>query len=139
MGSFSSVGHARGGNAYCWIELTILLLNYRLTEDYNLELQYRKPFADIWREEKDDPELGALSERMGVRSRTDGSFLVSDQEFEAASKTMFLTAWRLLFLKPTDGIFVFFRLLSRILLLQGLTQAVACLLVNVKPSTMYYK
>ncbi|KAF3491321.1 mRNA cap methyltransferase [Arthroderma uncinatum] len=55
-----------------------------LTEDYNLELQYRKPFLDIWREEKDDPVLGPLSERMGVRSRNDGSMLVNDDELEAA-------------------------------------------------------
>ncbi|DAA73383.1 TPA_exp: mRNA cap guanine-N7 methyltransferase [Trichophyton benhamiae CBS 112371] len=56
-----------------------------LTEDYNLELQYRKPFLDIWREEKDDPVLGPLSERMGVRSRNDGSMLVNEDELEAAS------------------------------------------------------
>ncbi|KAL1960318.1 hypothetical protein VTO42DRAFT_8278 [Malbranchea cinnamomea] len=56
-----------------------------LTEDYNLELQYRKPFLDVWREEKDDPILGPLSERMGVRSKTDGSMLVTDEELEAAS------------------------------------------------------
>lgn len=55
-----------------------------LTEDYNLELQYRKPFMDIWHEEKDDPVLGPLSQRMGVRSRDDGSMLVNEQELEAA-------------------------------------------------------
>lgn len=58
----------------------------RLTEEYNLELQYRRPFLDIWKEEKDDPELGPLSERMGVRGRGGGPLLVSDEELEAASK-----------------------------------------------------
>jgi hypothetical protein len=37
-----------------------------LTEDYNLELQYRKPFLDIWEDEKNHPELGPLSERMSL-------------------------------------------------------------------------
>jgi hypothetical protein len=60
--------------------------NFRLTEEYNLELQYRKPFLDVWNEEKDDPELGPLSERMGVRGRGGGPLLVSDEELEAASK-----------------------------------------------------
>jgi mRNA (guanine-N7-)-methyltransferase len=58
----------------------------RLAEEYNLELQYRKPFLDVWKEEKDDPELGPLSERMGVRGRGAGPLLVSEEELEAASK-----------------------------------------------------
>ena len=61
-----------------------------MTEDYNLELQYRKPFLDIWKEEKDDPILGPLSERMGVRGRDGGPLLVSDEELEAVSKLMIL-------------------------------------------------
>ncbi|KAL4922263.1 guanine-N(7)-methyltransferase [Aspergillus aurantiobrunneus] len=56
-----------------------------LTEDYNLELQYRKPFLDVWREEKDDSELGPLSERMGVRDRATGNLLMTEEEKEAAS------------------------------------------------------
>lgn len=56
-----------------------------LAEDYNLELQYHKAFADIWKTEKDDPTLGPLSERMGVRERGGGELLVSPQEMEAAS------------------------------------------------------
>ncbi|KAL1966981.1 hypothetical protein VTN77DRAFT_3725 [Rasamsonia byssochlamydoides] len=56
-----------------------------LTQEYNLELQYRKPFLDVWKEEKDDPELGPLSERMGVRARGGGPLLVTDEELEAAS------------------------------------------------------
>ena len=62
------------------------LYQHRLAEDYNLEQQYRKPFADVWKEEKDDPILGPLSERMGVRERGRGPLLVSDEEMEAASK-----------------------------------------------------
>ncbi|KAH8705018.1 mRNA capping enzyme-domain-containing protein [Talaromyces proteolyticus] len=56
-----------------------------LTTEYNLELLYRRPFLDIWNEEKDDPELGPLSERMGVRGRGGGPILVTDEELEAAS------------------------------------------------------
>lgn len=56
-----------------------------LAEDYNLELQYHKTFSDIWKTEKDDPTLGPLSERMGVRQRHGGEFLVTPEEMEAAS------------------------------------------------------
>jgi hypothetical protein len=57
-----------------------------LTEDYNLELQYRKPFLDIWEEEKDDRELGPLSERMGVRNRATGELNMTEEEKDAVSK-----------------------------------------------------
>lgn len=56
-----------------------------LAEDYNLELQYHKSFRDVWETEKDDRELGPLSERMGVRERHGGALLVSPEEMEAAS------------------------------------------------------
>ncbi|KAL6806678.1 mRNA capping enzyme domain-containing protein [Trichoderma sp. SZMC 28013] len=56
-----------------------------LAEDFNLELQFHRPFLEIWETEKDDPELGPLSERMGVRERGGGRLLVSDDEMEAAS------------------------------------------------------
>lgn len=56
-----------------------------LAEDFNLELQFHRPFSEIWETEKDDAELGALSERMGVRERGGGPLLVSDEEMEAAS------------------------------------------------------
>jgi mRNA (guanine-N7-)-methyltransferase len=56
-----------------------------LTEDYNLELQYRKPFLDIWEEEKDDRELGPLSERMGVRNRATGELNMTEEEKDAVS------------------------------------------------------
>lgn len=55
-----------------------------LAEDYNLELQYHKTFTDVWESEKDDRELGMLSERMGVRERGGGPLLVSPEEMEAA-------------------------------------------------------
>lgn len=55
-----------------------------LAEDYNLELQYHKSFTDIWHTEKDDPTLGPLSERMGVRERGGGELLVSPEEMAAA-------------------------------------------------------
>ncbi|KAL6154289.1 mRNA cap guanine-N7 methyltransferase [Exserohilum turcicum] len=55
-----------------------------LAEDFNLELQYRKPFREIWEEQKDDPILGPLSEVMKVRDRATGRLLTSDEELEAA-------------------------------------------------------
>ncbi|KAH7127156.1 mRNA capping enzyme-domain-containing protein [Dendryphion nanum] len=55
-----------------------------LAEDYNLELQYRKSFREVWDEQKDDPELGPLSERMGVKERGSGRLLTTDEEMDAA-------------------------------------------------------
>jgi mRNA (guanine-N7-)-methyltransferase len=60
-------------------------LSARLAEDYNLELQYRKPFPEVWREEKNHPELGPLSERMGVYDRYSHQLAVTEEEMEAAS------------------------------------------------------
>lgn len=57
-----------------------------MTEEYNLELQYRKPFMEVWQDEKDDAELGPLSERMGVRDRTTGELTMTPEEQEAVSK-----------------------------------------------------
>ena len=56
-----------------------------LAEDFNLELQFHRTFPEIWEAEKDDREMGPLSERMGVRQRGGGPILVSDEEMEAAS------------------------------------------------------
>ncbi|KAI6091447.1 guanine-N(7)-methyltransferase [Hypoxylon rubiginosum] len=56
-----------------------------IAEDYNLELQYHQRFDEIWEAEKDDPILGPLSERMGVRERGRGQLLVSPEEMEVAS------------------------------------------------------
>lgn len=57
-----------------------------MTEDYNLELQYRKPFLDVWEDEKNDREMGPLSERMGVRDRATGALMMTEEEKEAASE-----------------------------------------------------
>lgn len=43
---------------------------------------------DVWRDEKDDTELGPLSERMGVRDRSTGDLLMTEEEKEAASKSV---------------------------------------------------
>ena len=56
-----------------------------IAEDYNLELQYRRPFADVWEEEKNSPVFGPLSEQMGVRGKDAGPLLITDEELEAAS------------------------------------------------------
>ncbi|KAF2713408.1 mRNA cap methyltransferas-like protein [Pleomassaria siparia CBS 279.74] len=55
-----------------------------LAEDYNLELQYRKPFREVWDEQKDDPELGPLSVRMKVRDAATGRLNVTEEELDAA-------------------------------------------------------
>ena len=56
-----------------------------LAEDVNLELQYRKPFMEVWEEEKDDTELGALAVRMKVTDGRGGRSRLSTEEVEAAS------------------------------------------------------
>lgn len=56
-----------------------------LAEDYNLEMQYRKPFADIWKEEKDDVVLGPLSMRMGVKESMNGPSVLTPEELEAVA------------------------------------------------------
>ena len=110
MGSLSSVRD-------CFPSLISRLTDFfdfnSIAEDYNLELQYRKPFAEVWSEEKDSPVFGPLSERMGVRGRDAGPLLVSDDEMEAASME-----WSLYISESyTNRIR---RLLSCILLLQNL-------------------
>lgn len=55
-----------------------------LAEDYNLELEYRKSFTEVWDEEHEDREFGPLSERMGVKDRN-GNLKVSEEEMEAAA------------------------------------------------------
>ena len=57
----------------------------RLAEDYNLEMMYRKPFAEVWKEEQEHSFFGPLSERMGVRERNGGPLMVSEEEMDAAS------------------------------------------------------
>lgn len=93
----------------------MLTLYLSLTEDYNLELQYRKPFLDIWEDEKNDRELGPLSERMGVRDRATGALAMTEEEKEAASEYFFSAIAH-----PIADLCL--RLLPRILFLQGLEQ-----------------
>jgi hypothetical protein len=52
-------------------------------------LIYKKPFHNIWEEEKDDRDLRILSERMGVRDR-DGKFALGEDEWEACGKFLAL-------------------------------------------------
>ena len=54
-----------------------------LAEDYNLEMQYRRPLPEIWKEERDDSVLGNLSVRMRVTDRVGGELQLSDAELEA--------------------------------------------------------
>lgn len=54
-----------------------------LAQDYNLELQYKKPLLEIWDEERLDPELGRLSVMMRVTDRVGGLLALSREEREA--------------------------------------------------------
>lgn len=83
MGSISSVSFASLLYTLSTIEANILVS--RLAEDYNLELQYRKPFTDIWKEESNQDELRELSKRMGVIDRYSEELMVTNEEMEAAS------------------------------------------------------
>lgn len=100
--------------------LTRSICFFSLTQDYNLELQYRKPFLDIWKEEKDDPILGPLSERMGVRARGGGPMLVKDEELEAASMLSLLVSTIPGRLRGSQLTYISCRLLPCFLLLQSL-------------------
>jgi mRNA (guanine-N7-)-methyltransferase len=81
-----------GWKYFYWLEEAVEAPEYvvpweafrALAEDYNLELQYRKPFREVWEEQKDDPELGPLSERMGVRDRRTGQLLTREDELAAS-------------------------------------------------------
>ncbi|KAH0608666.1 uncharacterized protein H6S33_001800 [Morchella sextelata] len=53
-----------------------------IAEDYSLELIYKKPFHDIWKEEREDRDLKVLAERMGVVGR-DGTFAIDDEQWDA--------------------------------------------------------
>ncbi|KAF2760343.1 guanine-N(7)-methyltransferase [Pseudovirgaria hyperparasitica] len=56
-----------------------------LAEDYNLELQYRKPFPEVWEESRHTPEFSELAERMRVQERGSGRLLVSEEEMNASA------------------------------------------------------
>lgn len=101
-----------------------------LTEDYNLELSYRKPFLDIWRDEKNDPDLGPLSERMGVRDRETGALMMTPEEQEAASEYPKPDAMRTWLIN---------RLLPCVLLLQSVVVAVLGLYASLfRQEYMYF-
>lgn len=74
----------------------------RLTMDYNLELRYREPFLKVWEQEKDDKDLGPLSERMGVRNRDTGRLMMTEEEKEAASMSLILFSLLYLFSELTN-------------------------------------
>lgn len=65
-----------------------------LAVEYDLELQFRRTFSEVWELEKDDSSLGPLSERMNVRGRDRGPLLVSEEEQEAASTSQTLLPCR---------------------------------------------
>lgn len=44
---------------------------------------------EIWEDEKNDRELGPLSERMGVRDRNTGELLMTEEEKDAVSKCFY--------------------------------------------------
>ncbi|KAF3936760.1 hypothetical protein ABW19_dt0202502 [Dactylella cylindrospora] len=55
-----------------------------LAYEFNLRLEYKRVFEDIWNDEKDDRVLGPLSERMGVKRRDgSGRLQVEAEEWEA--------------------------------------------------------
>ncbi|KAF3190290.1 mRNA cap guanine-N7 methyltransferase [Orbilia oligospora] len=57
-----------------------------LAFEYNLKLEYKRLFEDIWEDEKEDRVLGPLSERMGVKKKDgSGEILVKGEEWEACS------------------------------------------------------
>lgn len=55
-----------------------------LAYEYNLKMEYKRNFEDIWKDEKNDKDLGPLSERMNVKRRDgSGQMNVGDEEWEA--------------------------------------------------------
>ncbi|EPS42358.1 hypothetical protein H072_3667 [Dactylellina haptotyla CBS 200.50] len=55
-----------------------------LAYEFNLKLEYKRVFEDIWNDEKDDRILGPLSERMNVKKRDgSGEMQVKGEEWEA--------------------------------------------------------
>ncbi|KAF3921931.1 hypothetical protein ABW20_dc0101869 [Dactylellina cionopaga] len=55
-----------------------------LAFEFNLKLEYKRLFEDIWSDEKDDKILGPLSERMNVKKRDgSGDMQVQGEEWEA--------------------------------------------------------
>lgn len=54
-----------------------------MAEDFGLELQYRKPFKEIYDEERNHEELGPLAGRMGVPPGTRAGWGLDGEEAEA--------------------------------------------------------
>jgi mRNA (guanine-N7-)-methyltransferase len=57
--------------------------NGRLCEDANLEMVYKRPFHDIYQDEKDDDNFGRLLDRMGVKDE-DGNRGIRGDDWDAA-------------------------------------------------------
>ena len=52
--------------------------------EYNLKLEYKRNFENIWEDEKDDKILGPLSERMSVKKKDgSGERQMEDEEWDA--------------------------------------------------------
>ena len=56
-----------------------------ICESYNLEQRYRKPFLEIWDQEKHNREMYELAQRMNVIDRHTGNLMMSQEEKEAVS------------------------------------------------------
>jgi mRNA (guanine-N7-)-methyltransferase len=54
-----------------------------LAEEFGLEMQYRKPFREIWDEEGHSDELGQLARRMGVPAGNEKGWGLDGEEAEA--------------------------------------------------------
>jgi len=57
--------------------------NFRLAEDYNLEMVYKRTFHEIYEDEKDDDVFGRLMDRMNVKDE-DGDRGIKGEEWDAA-------------------------------------------------------
>ena len=56
-----------------------------ICESYNLEQRYRKPFLEVWEQEKHNREMYELAQRMNVIDRQTGQLMMSPEEREAVS------------------------------------------------------
>ena len=56
-----------------------------ICESYNLEQRYRKPFLEVWEQEKHNREMYELAQRMNVIDRQSGQLMMSEAEKEAVA------------------------------------------------------
>jgi mRNA (guanine-N7-)-methyltransferase len=56
-----------------------------MCEGFNLEQRYRKPFLEVWEQEKHNREMYDLAQRMNVIDRNTGQLMMSPEEREAVS------------------------------------------------------